>query len=93
MSQALVRRASNLLDRERDKDRGSRTTRRDFLGKTALVGSALTVAPLRFVLRPVSAYGAITDCPPGSLCSSDGYCELCCTINGGINACPAGTFC
>ncbi|MDQ1396590.1 MAG: hypothetical protein QOG64_1849 [Acidimicrobiaceae bacterium] len=85
MSQWLVERATGWLG-------GSRTTRRDFLTKTAMVGSALSVAPLRLLLRPVTAYAAIAGCPDGSRCVSDGYAELCCTINNGRNSCPAGTI-
>ena len=89
MSQWLVERASSLL--------GRRSSRRDFLTRTALVGTALSVAPLRYILRPGTAYGAVCgclgqECPCGSLCCADGYAEFCCTINKGINACPAGTF-
>ena len=36
-----------------------RTSRRGFLARVAVAGSALTVAPLVFALRPVSAYDAV----------------------------------
>jgi hypothetical protein len=89
VSQWLVERASSLL--------GRRSSRRDFLTRTALVGTAMSVAPLRYILRPGTAYGAVCgclgqECPCGALCCADGYAEFCCTINKGINACPAGTF-
>jgi hypothetical protein len=71
-----------------------RVDRRGFLGKTAVVGSAVVAAPLDFGLKPQSAYAAVCSCNGsrcacGSLCC-DGYTEFCCTINGN-NACPPGT--
>ena len=74
---------------------GRHTSRRSFIARTAVVGTALAVAPTDFVLRPGSAYGAICNCQGsscdcGSLCC-DGYTEFCCTITG-INGCPAGTI-
>jgi hypothetical protein len=52
----------------------------------------MAVAPLRYLLRPVSAWAVID---PGScsggLCS-DGYTAFCCEINDGKNVCPSGTF-
>ncbi|MEO7429724.1 MAG: twin-arginine translocation signal domain-containing protein, partial [Acidimicrobiales bacterium] len=72
----------------------ARLDRRGFLRRTALVGSALAVAPGRYLLRPGSAYAAIctcsgSSCGCGSTCC-DGYTEFCCTITG-RNSCPAGT--
>jgi len=69
--------------------------RRNFLGKAAVVGSAVVAAPLEFGLKPKSAYAAVcncngSNCPCGSLCC-DGYTEFCCTLNG-ANACPPGTI-
>jgi hypothetical protein len=88
MSKWLVERASSAL--------AARTSRRGFLAKTAVVGSALAVAPAEYVLRPGTAYAAVCGCA-GSSCSCgaaccDGYTQFCCTINRGINACPPGTF-
>lgn len=72
-----------------------RLDRRGFLGKAAVVGSAVVAAPLEFGLKPRSAYAAIcrcngSNCPCGSLCC-DGYTEFCCTLSG-ANACPPGTI-
>jgi hypothetical protein len=72
-----------------------RLDRRNFLGKAAVVGSAVVAAPLEFGLKPRSAYAAVcncngSNCPCGSLCC-DGYTEFCCTLNG-VNACPPGTI-
>lgn len=68
---------------------GARTSRRGFLARTAVVGSALVAAPLEFFLRPVSAYAAV--CGSGSSCSA-GYSAMCCSVNNGVNQCPPGTF-
>lgn len=71
----------------------ARSSRRGFLVRTATVGSALAVAPLRFLLRPQTALAAIvrpSQCS-GGLCS-DGWTEFCCTINDGVNMCPSYTF-
>jgi hypothetical protein len=89
VSQWLVDKAASLLK--------SRSNRRDFLATTAVVGSALVVAPKKYILEPGTAYAAVCgclgqECPCGSLCCSDGYHEFCCTINNGLNSCPAGTF-
>lgn len=72
-----------------------RLDRRGFLGKAAVVGSAVVTAPLEFGLKPTSAYAAVcqcngSSCPCGSLCC-DGYTEFCCTLTG-ANACPPGTI-
>jgi hypothetical protein len=87
VSQWLAEKASGLL--------GARTTRRSFIVRAAVTGSALSVAPLDYVLRPGTAYAAICGCAGqscdcGSLCC-DGYTQFCCTINGGANSCPPGT--
>lgn len=71
-----------------------RVNRRGFLARSAVVGSALAVAPTTYVLRPTSAYAAVcrcngSTCDCGALCC-DGYTEFCCTTTG-RNSCPAGT--
>ena len=87
MSVRLVNAASEALAR--------RTGRRGFLARTAVVGTAATVAPRRFLLEPISAYAAVCNCS-GSTCDCaasccDGYTEFCCTITGS-NSCPPGTL-
>lgn len=69
-----------------------RVSRRDALVRVAITGSALAVAPLRYLLYPVTALAAIVpgDCSSG-LCT-DGYTAFCCEINQGVNSCPEGTF-
>ena len=79
-SARLVQRASSAL---------GRFTRRGFLVKTAVVGSALAVSPKDYVLRAQDAYSTI--CGPGNTFSA-GWTVFCCTVNKGVNACPPGTF-
>jgi len=81
----LVRKAGEALER--------RSSRRGFLVRLALAGSALTVAPLRYLLRPESAWAVVTcrGCSGGSRCC-DGWTTFCCTINDGLNTCPAYSF-
>ncbi len=84
MSTRLLERAGSLLER--------RTSRRGLLQRAALAGSVMAVAPLRYLLRPVSAWALIS---PGScsggLCT-DGYTAFCCEINHGKNVCPTNTY-
>jgi len=73
-----------------------RTSRRSFLARTTLTATALSVAPIDFLIRAGSAYAFICNCGSGN-CSCDqmccdGYTQFCCTINNGINACPPGSF-
>jgi hypothetical protein len=67
----------------------SRITRRSFLVRAAMVGSALVSAPAAFLLRPTTAYAAICGTEPDC---NDGYTVFCCSIYRGINKCPPGTF-
>lgn len=67
---------------------GARSSRRSFLVRMAVAGSALTVAPLRFILQPGTAYGAV--CGPDASCGG-GYTAMCCTVSGS-NRCPPGSF-
>ncbi|HZU60450.1 MAG TPA: MauE/DoxX family redox-associated membrane protein [Solirubrobacteraceae bacterium] len=69
-----------------------RMSRRTALLRLAAAGSALTVAPLRYLLYPGTALAAIGpgNCS-GGLCT-DGYTAFCCEINNGRNTCPSGTY-
>jgi hypothetical protein len=67
---------------------GRAVSRRSFLVRTAIFGSALLVNPLRYLLRPGSAYASL--CGPDASCSS-GWTAFCCTVNGGQNTCPPGS--
>lgn len=78
---SLAIRAAGLL--------GRRQTRRSFLQRVAVVGSALSVDGLNYVLRPGTAYASV--CGSGASCAS-GWTALCCTINHGVNQCPPGSF-
>lgn len=68
---------------------GRRTSRRGFLVKAGLLGTALAVDPKGYVLRPGTAYAAV--CGPGAS-SSSGWTVFCATINAGANACPPGSI-
>ncbi len=54
MTSYLTRRAAEVLER--------RTTRRGVLARATMTAAALVVAPLRYVLRPGSAYAAVISC-------------------------------
>ncbi|MDQ1429379.1 MAG: hypothetical protein QOK39_2855 [Acidimicrobiaceae bacterium] len=66
----------------------TRLDRRSFLVRMTVAGSALSVAPVRYLLRPGSAYDAV--CGPDATCDA-GYTAMCCTVTGD-NRCPPGTF-
>ena len=68
---------------------GRAVSRRSFLVRAAGFGSALFVNPLRYLLRPGSAYASL--CGPDASCSS-GWTAFCCTVNGGQNTCPPGSM-
>jgi len=67
-------------------------SRRSALVRIAVAGSALCVAPVRYLLYPGSALAAIapSSCSGGEC--TDGYTAFCCEINKGLNECPSGTF-
>ncbi len=87
----MTRTLANVADRLARRS----STRRSFLGKAAVAGSALATVPAEWVLKPRSAYAAICcsragmNCSCGSLCC-DGYTEFCCATYG-KNDCPPGT--
>jgi hypothetical protein len=84
VSERLVARTGSLLER--------RINRRSAIARAALAGSAFAVAPVRYLLRPGTAWAVISpgDCAAG-LCL-DGYSAFCCEIEGGENRCPEGTY-
>src|SRR5262249_44817025 len=81
VAEKVVNRVSNRL--------GRRQSRRSFLVKTAVIGSALAVNPWRYILKPGTAYASL--CGPDADCGS-GWTAMCCTINEGQNTCPPGTL-
>ena len=74
---------------ERVARRLGRFSRRGFLVRTAVVGSALAIDPTGYVLKPEPAYSKV--CGPSASCRA-GYTVFCCTVNQGRNTCPPGTF-
>ena len=64
---------------------GRGLSRRRFLTRLAVVGSALALNPLRYLVRPTSAYASV--CGNAANCSA-GWSVFCCTINDGANTCP-----
>jgi hypothetical protein len=85
VSARLVSAASALAER--------RVSRRGLLSRMALGGSALVVAPLRYLLRPGTAWAVLRpeDCRPGTRCA-DGYTAFCCQIQHGANQCPPHSY-
>jgi len=69
-----------------------RMSRRSALVRLAVAGSALSVAPLRYLLYPEPALAVISPGSCGSGLCTDGYTAFCCEINNGLNQCPTGTF-
>jgi len=82
VTEKLVNAASSVLER--------RTSRRGFLARAATVGSALAIAPLRYLLYPEPAAAHLQSCPSGTRCR-DGFSEFCVSITGS-NTCPSNTF-
>jgi hypothetical protein len=70
-----------------------RSSRRGVLARAAVAGSALAVAPVRYLVRPGTAWAVLRPegCAPGSRCR-DGYTAFCCEIEHGNNRCPDGTY-
>jgi hypothetical protein len=68
---------------------GKGLSRRRFLWRVAVVGSALAVDPVRYTLRPGTAYASV--CGDGASCAS-GWTAFCCTVNNGANTCPTGSY-
>ena len=81
---SIVARIGEILER--------RTSRRGALSRAAVAGAAFAVAPVRYLVRPGTAWAVLRpqDCGTG-LCT-DGYTAFCCEIEHGNNTCPADTY-
>jgi hypothetical protein len=84
LPERIASRIGRLLER--------RASRRGMLSRVALAGSAFAIAPVRYLMRPGTAWAVIRpgDCSSG-LCT-DGYTAFCCEIEHGRNTCPDGTY-
>jgi hypothetical protein len=89
LSDSATNKASKVLDKP--SDILDQTTRRSFLERVTLTATALAVGPVRFLIRPESAW-AITcsNCPPSSSCC-DQNSAFCCSLTGVGNFCPGGS--
>lgn len=85
MSERLALKLSAWIER--------RVSRRSAIARAAVAGSAFAVAPLRYLLRPGTAWAVIGpgNCSPASACN-DGYTAFCCEIQGRRNRCPPNTY-
>jgi hypothetical protein len=85
MTDRLVEQVGSALDR--------RVSRRGALARLIVAASAFVVAPLRYLLRPTTAWAVIRprDCGPASRCN-DGWTAFCCEITGGLNVCPPHSY-
>jgi hypothetical protein len=84
VTERLVEATGSLLER--------RISRRSVLSRAALAAAAFVVAPLRYLLRPVSAWAVIAPGSCGGRLCDDGYTAFCCEINQGKNVCPDNTY-
>ena len=69
-----------------------RISRRSAVARATVAGSAFAVAPLRYLLRPGTAWAVIGPGDCGSGRCTDGYTAFCCELEHGHNRCPAGTY-
>jgi hypothetical protein len=92
LAHAAARGVDRLTARRGQAALSAGVTRRSALVRLAVAGSALSIAPLRYLLYPGSALAVVAPggCA-GGLCD-DGYTAFCCEINDGLNECPADTF-
>ena len=69
-----------------------RFSRRGVMARATVAGAAFAVAPVRYLVRPGTAWAVIGpgNCS-GGLCT-DGYTSFCCEIESGYNRCPDGTY-
>ena len=79
----LVSKLSGVLD--------AKLSRRSFIARTTLLGSAVAAGGVAVAACQPTPYQSLTGCPPGTLCL-DGWTEFCCVINYGFNVCPTNTI-
>lgn len=84
LAERLVERLCGLMEQ--------RVSRRSALSKAALAGSAFAIAPVRYLVRPGTAWAVIGPGQCGSGLCTDGYTAFCCEIEHGRNTCPGGTY-
>jgi hypothetical protein len=84
LARTVADRAAALLER--------RASRRSVLNRAALAGAAFAVAPIRYLIRPGTAWAVIRpgDCSSGNCL--DGYTAFCCEIEHRENTCPPGSY-
>ncbi len=70
----------------------ARISRRSALRRAAVAGSAFAVAPVRYLVRPETAWAIVVPGDCGSGLCTDGYSAFCCEIEHGQNTCPSGTY-
>ncbi|MGB0096773.1 MAG: hypothetical protein WBP81_30065 [Solirubrobacteraceae bacterium] len=85
LAQRLAATVGSLLER--------RISRRSAVSRAALAGSAFAIAPVRYLVRPGTAWAVIAphNCRPNSRCR-DGYTAFCCETEQGRNTCPPDTY-
>ena len=81
---SIVARIGEILER--------RTSRRGALSRAAVAGAAFAVAPVRYLVRPGTAWAVLRPQDCGSGLCTDGYTAFCCEIERGNNTCPADTY-
>lgn len=84
MTDDLIRRLGGLLER--------RTSRRGILARASVAAAAFAVAPVRYLVRPGTAWAQIGPGSCGGGLCTDGYSAFCCEIEGGYNRCPDGCY-
>lgn len=84
VAERFATRLGSLLER--------RISRRSALARATLAGSALAVAPVRYLIRPGTAEAVIHPNKCHSGACTDGYTAFCCEIEHGRNTCPTGSY-
>jgi hypothetical protein len=69
-----------------------RLSRRGAMARAAVAGAAFAVAPVRYLIRPGSAWAVILPGQCSSGLCTDGYTAFCCEIEHGRNTCPENTY-